>query len=599
MKLVNSRSFHLITTAFILVLILVGWGYVFLTTKYSADGGYSDLTPKKASDFVQSIGVTTHLTYSDYQSNQYFPDLFNQLIGPKVHQLGISNLRQFPTEVETDFTGSVSKFNKLSRDGPTQISFNWETSIETSSNSNPQHTCYLPKIKYLVQGTSLNCGGLANLSTSSNIATASVENPNEPDHCASFICGQSTTQNWFSNSLSRNPDWPDDVLATAQAAYTKITSDPATRNLEILAPAFVWLPYHINETYRGVNLKTYLAPLKNYITYGNAHPYCHLLSVANCYATEVQPAINYYAPKPVIVTETGYSTANYTERQQAKYLPRILFDFFERGIPRTYIYELLDEPSAATPTERNFGLLDENGREKTAFVWLKNAITLLKDNGSVTLTPLEASILGPASLRTSLLKKSDGSYWLALQNDKATTTDTDVKVGVTLSFSTPRDIQYFNLESTEPYSTVTNVSSAVVSVPDRIILAKITLPAATTTNSGGSASTNTNSGGSSSTNTNSGGSSSKETTTENQSGKQSTSKNKAVPNGSLVPSSSQLLPELIRSLNEGFSLPAVMAKLQAHLSVSVWQIVLAIVGTVLIITSVTVIWLRHLRKKRK
>ena len=504
MKLVFTRKLLFITKVFIFLLFLAGLGYVFLTTKYSADGGFSDLTPKKANDFVQSIGVTTHLTYSDYQSNQYFPDLFNQLIGPKVHQLGISHLRQFPTEVEANFTGSVGKFNQLSRDGPTQISFNWETSIETTSNSSPQHTCYLPKIKYLVKGISLNCGGLSSLSTSSNIATESVENPNEPDHCASFACGQSTTQNWFSNSLSRNPDWPDDVLATAQAANTKITSDPTTRNLEILAPAFVWLPYHGNETYHGVNLKTFLAPLKNYVTYGNVHSYCHLLSVANCYTTEVQPAVNYYAPKPVIVTETGYSTANYTERQQAKYLPRILFDFFERGIPRTYVYELLDEPSAATPTEQNFGLLDENGREKMAFLWLKNAVTLLKDNGSVSLTPLEASILGPSSLRTSLLKKSDGSYWLALQNDKATTTDTDVKVDVTLSFSKPRDIQYFNLESTEPFATLTKVSSTVISVPDRIILAKITLPPVTNTNSRGSSSNNTNAGGSPSTNTNPG-----------------------------------------------------------------------------------------------
>jgi hypothetical protein len=463
--------------------------------EFSADG-ISTVTPRAAQEFVQSIGVTTHLTYADYKSNAHFADVFESVVKPKIRELGIYHVRQYPGETDSNFPPLVAKYNALSNppSGYAPVSFNFETHIDPSVTSNPGNECYLPKMKYIFFGTASTCHNLENYTAASSVAAKSIENPNEPDHCPSWICGQATSGTWFNNSLSQNANWPDDVLLAAQQAHAKLTTDPQTGGLERLAPAFVWLQYHQNETYNGTNLKTYLEPLKNYITHGNAHPYCNLQSVAACFSSQVQPAVTYYAPKPVIVTETGHSTAEFTELQQAKYLLRILFDFFERGIPRTYIYELLDEPSASTTKEQNFGLINEDGREKPAYLWLKNAVTLLKDSSNASLEPLPVTVTG-TSIRQTLLRKSDGSYWLALAYDKSSTVDADSSVAATISFASSKNISLYNLESANAYSTLNAQTSINIQIPDRIVLLRISDPV---TPSNGSSGTSTNSGGSTS-----------------------------------------------------------------------------------------------------
>lgn len=456
---------------------------------FQADG-LPTVTPKAAQDFVRSIGVTTHLTHTDYTSNAHFADVFTSVVKPKLRELGLYYVRQYPGEVDSSFPTFVAKYNELSNPpaGYPKIAFSFETHVDPTVSSNPQNSCYLPKMKYILNGTVGNCNGLQNYTTPSSVSASGVENPNEPDHCASWICGQATVGTWFQNSLSQNPNWPDDVLLAAQAAQTKLSGDPLTASLDRLAPAFVWLPYHQNETYNGVNLATYLAPLKNYITHGNVHPYCNLQSVSACFSSQVQPAVSYYAPRPVIVTETGHSTGEFTEKQQAKYLIRILFDFFERGIPKTYIYELLDEPTASTTKEKNFGLINEDGREKPAFAWLKNTLSLLKDTGAPRLDALPLSITG-TGIRSTLLRKSDSSYWLALQYDKSNTVDTDVTSPATITFASPKNISYYNTESTEAYSSTASTSSVTFPVADRVVLLKITEPASASTSSDNSSTT--------------------------------------------------------------------------------------------------------------
>jgi hypothetical protein len=462
-------------------------------TEFQADGSFTSYQPKSAQSFVQSIGVTTHLTYTSYKQNAYFSDVFGSVVKPKIRELGIYHVRQYPGETDSNFPPLVAKFNELTNppSGYPAISINFETHISSTVSSNPQNECYMPKMKYILFGTLSNCHNLANYTAPSSVRAVSIENPNEPDHCASFVCNYSpSASNWYSYSLQQNPDWPDDVLNTAQVASTKLSADPQTASLERLAPSFVWLPYHQNETYNGTNLKTYLQPLKNYITHGNAHPYCNQSSVATCYAQQVQPVVDYYAPKPVVVTETGHSTAQFTETQQAKYLLRILFDFFERGIPRTYIYELLDEPTAATSTEQNFGLLNEDGREKPAFMWLKNTISLLKDSGSVTLRELSMIISG-TNLRQTLLQKSDGSHWLALQYDKSNTTDADATTAATITFASPKNVEYYSPASTVAYKAESSITTLSISAPDKITLLRISDPVAL--NSGSNSSTTSNS----------------------------------------------------------------------------------------------------------
>jgi hypothetical protein len=382
------------------------------------------------------------------------------------------------------------------------------------------NTCFLPKVKlHLVPGV-VPCGNEVGQPVSVSVKLSNIENPNEPDHCFSFVCNYSPSpSNWYKYSLQQNPDWPDDVLGAASNAKSKLLSDPATANIVTVAPSFVWLQYHQNETYNSTNLRTYLNPINNNISYGNSHPYCGLNSIATCFANTVQHAVNRYAPMPVLVTETGHSTHEYTETQQAKYLLRILFDFFERGIPRTYIYAFLDEPSAATLKEQNFGLLNEDGREKPAFVWLKNTITLLKDSGNVALKNLPMRISGN-SLRQTLLQKSDGSHWLALQYDKSNTTDADATTAATVTFASAKNVEYYSPSNTVAYKTDTGVTTLSISVPDKITLLRISDPAAPASSSGSN--TTSNSGSSSTTKKSNGNSSGGTSSQSSQSGQSET-----------------------------------------------------------------------------
>ena len=542
---------------------------------FQADG-IATIMPRAAKDFTSSIGVTTHLTYADYKSNAHFADVFESVIKPKIRELGITHVRQYPGDTDSNFPPLVAKYNTLSNppSGYAPISFNFETNIDPVVTSNPGNECYLPKMKYILFGTQSSCHNLENYTAASSVAAQSIENPNEPDHCASFNCNYSPSpSNWYSYSIQQNPNWPDEVLSAAQAASTKLSTDPQTAGLERLAPAFVWLPYHQNETYNGTNLKTYLEPLKNYITHGNAHPYCNSQSVAACFSSQVQPVISYYAPKPVIVTETGHSTAEFTELQQAKYLLRILFDFFERGIPRTYVYEFLDEPTASTTKEQNFGLINEDGREKPAYVWLKNALTLLKDASSASLEPLPVAVSG-TNIRHTLLRKSDGSYWMAMQYDKSSTVDADVSVPGSLSFATPMNVSIYNLESVSPYSTLTGQTSINIQVPDRVILVKISEPPAPGSSSNNSSTNTTGNSGSTK------GSTGTTTNQENATTTESSSEPSSVP--------------ATDSGSEGFTLQAIgqRARENPFLVWAAFGVVVALLGI-----SFAIVRVRQMRRK--
>jgi len=125
-------------------------------------------------------------------------------------------------------------------------------------------------------------------------------------------------------------------------------------------------------------------------------------------------------------TETGYTTAvdvqsgqpGVSERAQAKYLPRQLFEAWNRGVVRTYFYEFADERAepALHDAEQHFGIIHADGTPKPAFYALRNLISLFADNSPIAPPkPLRFSLSGETSnLRSSLLQRSDGRRFLIL-----------------------------------------------------------------------------------------------------------------------------------------------------------------------------------------
>ena len=121
---------------------------------------------------------------------------------------------------------------------------------------------------------------------------------------------------------------------------------------------------------------------------------------------------------PDMVTETGYmayptatQTGTIPESVEASYTPRTLLLSYSRGIKRTFLYELVDEWNTT-----GYGLLANDFSAKPAFTAVKNLIATLQDPGA-SFTPgrLTYSISGNTNtLQHLLLQKRDGSYWLVL-----------------------------------------------------------------------------------------------------------------------------------------------------------------------------------------
>ena len=120
--------------------------------------------------------------------------------------------------------------------------------------------------------------------------------------------------------------------------------------------------------------------------------------------------------QPVWVTETGYATAHdvnsVSEAVQAEYLLQTLAYEAQQGVVRTYLYELLDEQTGSSDSEKNYGLFHSDGTPKPAATYVHNLIGFLADKGgSAAAQSLTVTFADPA-VKQLLLTKGDGSYVL-------------------------------------------------------------------------------------------------------------------------------------------------------------------------------------------
>ena len=174
--------------------------------------------------------------------------------------------------------------------------------------------------------------------------------------------------------------------------------------------------------------------LSSFVDSGNWHVY---------FGNGVQPGFGLAASvaaaetttpgRPVTITETGYYTAvraedwgggGVTPQVQAKMTLNILFDAFSDGVTTTYLYELMDNIAHPSDTdlEDSFGLFLANGTPKPAATAVHNLVSILTDAGpqASTFTPgsFAPIITGlPATAKTFLLEKSNGSYYAVVWNE--------------------------------------------------------------------------------------------------------------------------------------------------------------------------------------
>jgi len=126
--------------------------------------------------------------------------------------------------------------------------------------------------------------------------------------------------------------------------------------------------------------------------------------------------------RPTFITETGYEAFDAPPRPgtipldiEATYVLRTLLLAWNRGISRTFIYELLDEFPGS-----GYGLLRHDLSEKPAYTALRNLILVLGNStAGYSSHPLPLNLLGgDSSLCHTLLQEADGSYSLILWLEK-------------------------------------------------------------------------------------------------------------------------------------------------------------------------------------
>jgi hypothetical protein len=372
---------------------------------------------RQADAVVESIGVNTHLGYTDTPYNE-FPTVEQRL-----QELGIRYIREGVSQNRPDV---YSRLQQLAGDG---------IHLDAIAGD-PLGRWNMGTIDQQLDLIQNELGG----------SVISIEGPNEYD-------------------LQGDANWIAVLRDYTRSLWEGVKARPALAGLPVIGPSIV-----LRENMAAAG------DLTPWIDYGNTHTYLSgaMPETDSIWDGELGAAAGNSGGKAVQVTETGYhngvnGTVGHLPTSEAAtgvYTPRLFLANFARGIARSYAYELLDQRQdpSKTDIEAAFGLLRNDFSKKPAAVAVERLIGLLGDKGA-QFTPGDLSYSlegGPASTRQLLLQKRDGSFYLVLWNavsvwDPAQRTDLDPgAVPVTLRLEEP----IAGAEVFEPNSAATAVSKA-------------------------------------------------------------------------------------------------------------------------------------------
>jgi len=357
---------------------------VCLSLSYQAKGQTATLVQARQADlFVDSVGAVTHLTYLNTNYYRDWPTVFYDL-----QRLGVRHIRDGYQN-----WGAGSPF------------FSEHRQLASASIKTTYVIPYSPATTAAsVEGVAQEAGDME-----------AVEDPNECD--VAGYCGTTAAQS-MAHMFS--------TLPTVNAAGKRV-------NVPVIGPSFANYT-----TYSQVgNLASKMTSNNLHVYFGGRNPGSNGWGVpdakGNNYgslafwldmANEDAPGV------PVMITETGYmmfpQPRPYTipYGTGASYIPRTLLLAYTHGIKRTYLYELLEEPSAP-----GYGLIDGNMVPKPAFHAVECLINTLSDEGpSFTPGKLAYSLTGGSpALKQVLFQKRDGSFWLVLWLEESSYDEVNLK----------------------------------------------------------------------------------------------------------------------------------------------------------------------------
>lgn len=417
-----------------------------LNTTFSVSSTYPAVQARSADDFVNSIGVGTHLGYLD----EVYGTGYSTIIEPRLIEMGVRHIRDGMTE----WPDVYAKMNELATHG-IKIQGVCEPSLD--SRGNPIWT----DASAVIAGATQMQG-----------AVESFEGPNEVD-----------------NNFGPSPNWENDLATYQKALYAAVKSNPIFSRYPVLGGA-------LGGSDRPQMLFDVVGMLSAYMDFGSMHPYPITGTPTNGLQTNITNYQTYYTgTHPLIASETGYHNAidNTNPNTQwwpgisypasGKYIPRIYLEYFNAGITRTFIYELIDEKANSTDSEMNFGMLMNDGTPKPSFTAVKDLVSILSDPGpSFTPRTLSYSLNNPPALvHHTLLAKRNGTVDLILWQDAVsfdTTTMVDVSVPtqpVTVSLGDSFSVAniYDPTLGSVASSQILNPSQFTVQVPDHPLVIEL------------------------------------------------------------------------------------------------------------------------------
>ncbi|WP_128924021.1 RHS repeat protein [Bradyrhizobium guangxiense] len=256
--------------------------------------------------------------------------------------------------------------------------------------------------------------------------------------------------------------------------------------------------YNLSLAYNDPQGYSQLGNMSGSVDYANAHAYVSTsLTTSSSIAATLSAVMTAAPGKPVVITETGYTTQANTqylgvnETVQAKSILNTLVDAYKAGVSATYLYELFDRDSSAgnTNPEANFGLFNSDGTPKLAATAIHNLTTILADDGTGGLqptNPLNYTLSNmPATGNSMVLGKSNGAYELVvwaepkLWNDPTDTEVSNAAQTVTVNLGgVHHSVKvYDTLTGTTAIASYTDVSTITIPVSDHPLIIEIDAPA--------------------------------------------------------------------------------------------------------------------------
>ncbi|GAB0118940.1 hypothetical protein [Acidisoma sp. 7E03] len=417
-----------------------------------------DTTVMRAADFLSTLGVNTHIPYTDGG----YANLNN--VRADLAYLGITKVRD-PISDGAAGSAPLSSYIQLAQQG---ITFDILLFV------GGDHT---------LADVATNLALVERLAAAAPGSVTAIEGANEINNFPLTFGGIGGLAG---------------AVALQEAIYAAVKATPLLQG----ASVYYFTGYDAGGIAAGPNPAT----TPGLADADTQHPYPNQGEAPQAWVARAQALGNEHpATGPAVYTETGYSTNGGTggavnQDVQARYTLDLLMDDAKQGIAMTYLYQLMDAYQPGSPQgDDGFGLFDPANQPKEAAVALHDLTAILADPGSrattFTTTPLAYTLPGLPSTGDSLeLQKSSGATDIVVWAEPAIwdeasgheiaapVSETTLDLGKTYA-----QVKIFDpLLGTAPVQTLTGVSRVTLALTDHPLIVEVAPQVVSTTSGGGS-----------------------------------------------------------------------------------------------------------------